>query len=145
MIGLFQNMIALSVQMGILIAFVVFFCKVMKKPYCIKGRYYLWLIIAVRLLIPINMEWIQIEDYIGAKNVFIQKEEEQPSHSGEEKTAQKPQVISEKPQSDISEEYIDDTKVSIEQKENESKKITSSHKKKQKSVAGKIQYFNRKK
>ena len=70
MIELFQNMVSLSFQIGILIGIVLLFSKRMKKPYQVVGRYCLWLVLALRLLIPVNMGWFQVEGVLEWEDTF---------------------------------------------------------------------------
>lgn len=62
MTEIFQNIFALSIQIGILIGIVLLLGCFTKKKYMAAGRYCLWLVLAVRLLIPINMGWVNIEE-----------------------------------------------------------------------------------
>lgn len=79
MIELFQNMVSLSFQIGILIGIVLLFSKRMKKPYQVVGRYCLWLVLALRLLIPVNMGWFQVEGVLEWEDTFYSEKEEEPS------------------------------------------------------------------
>ena len=86
MIEIFQNIVALSIQIGILIGIVLLLGYFTKKKYMAVGRYFLWLVLAVRLLIPINMGWVNIEELKqGMENFFVLGTEEQNT----EKTADK--------------------------------------------------------
>ena len=94
MIELFQNMVSLSFQIGILIGIVLLFSKRMKKPYQVVGRYCLWLVLALRLLIPVNMGWFQVEDVLGTKDTFYsEKEVEQSGASGNAAVVEKERSV----------------------------------------------------
>lgn len=78
MIEIFQNIFALSVQVGILIGIVLLLGHFVKRPYIAVGRYFLWLALALRLLIPINLEWMNIEELgQGVQNLWSSEKEEQ--------------------------------------------------------------------
>lgn len=78
MIEIFQNIFALSVQMGILIGIVLLLSHFVKRPYIAIGRYFLWLVLALRLLIPINLGWMNIEELgQGVQNFWSSEKEEQ--------------------------------------------------------------------
>lgn len=78
MIEIFQNIFALSMQIGILIGIVLLLGHFMKRPYMAVGRYFLWLVLALRLLIPINLEWVNIEELKqGVQNFWTSGKEEQ--------------------------------------------------------------------
>ncbi|MCI8409272.1 MAG: M56 family metallopeptidase/LCP family protein [Lachnospiraceae bacterium] len=62
MIEIFQLIFALSLQIGIVIGIVILLGYFVKKPYMAVGRYFLWLALAIRLLIPINLELVNIEE-----------------------------------------------------------------------------------
>lgn len=70
MIELFQDMVLLSFQIGLLIGIVLLFCRRTKRPYQVMGRYCLWLVLALRLLIPVNMEWFHLESVFGSEDTF---------------------------------------------------------------------------
>lgn len=94
MIELFQNMVSLSFQIGILIGIVLLFSRRMKRPYQVVGRYCLWLVLALRLLIPVNMGWFQVEDVLGTKDTFyLEKEVEQSGASGNAAVVQKERSV----------------------------------------------------
>lgn len=78
MIEIFQNILALSIQIGILIGIVLLLGHFVKRPYIAVGRYFLWLALALRLLIPINLEWMNIEELgQGVQNLWSSEKEEQ--------------------------------------------------------------------
>lgn len=79
MIALFQNMVALSLQIGVLIGIVLLFSRSMKKSYQIVGRYLVWLVLALRLLIPVNMGWFQLEDFQGISKEVLSEKQVEPS------------------------------------------------------------------
>lgn len=60
MIEIFQLILALSLQIGILIGIVLLSGHFVKRSYMAVGRYFLWLILAIRLLVPINLELVNI-------------------------------------------------------------------------------------
>lgn len=60
MIEIFQLILVLSLQIGILIGIVLLFGHFVKRPYMAVGRYFLWLVLAIRLLVPINLELVNI-------------------------------------------------------------------------------------
>lgn len=78
MIETVQNIIALSLQIGALIGIVLLLGYFVKKPYIAVGRYFLWLVLALRLLVPINLEWVHIEELKqGVQNFWVSGKEEQ--------------------------------------------------------------------
>lgn len=113
MIALFQNMVALSLQIGILIGIVLLFSRVMKKPYQIVGRYCLWLVLALRLLVPVNMGWFQVEDVLDLKDTFLSgKEVQQSADSGNAVVGQKVKSVPTEQRKD----HTDDGKMFTEQR-----------------------------
>lgn len=77
MIEIFQLIFALSLQMGILIGIVLLVRYFGKKPYMAAGRYFLWLVVALRLLIPINLEWVnlgQLGESVQSQNYIYSQE-----------------------------------------------------------------------
>ena len=51
---MFKTFIEISIAMSIVIIMVLLISKLLSKKYKIKWRYLIWLLIAIRLLIPIN-------------------------------------------------------------------------------------------
>lgn len=78
MIEIVQNIIALSLQIGVLIGIVLLLGHFVKKPYIAVGRYFLWLVLALRLLVPINLEWVHIEELKQSMHNFWVSEKEEP-------------------------------------------------------------------
>lgn len=62
MVELFQNVFALSLQIGLLIAIAVGIRRLGRKRYFAAGYYFFWMFLAVRLLFPMNMEWITLQE-----------------------------------------------------------------------------------
>lgn len=121
MITLFQNMVALSLQIGVLIGIVLLFSRHLKKSYQIAGRYFLWLVFAFRLLIPVNMGWFQLEHFTSVSEEFVtEKKVEQSINEELAKTWQANLDSEQRQQTQNTSQKqvcIQDTKVSPKQNE----------------------------
>ena len=94
MTEIFQNIFALSIQIGILIGIVLLLGCFTKKKYMAAGRYFLWLVLAVRLLIPINMGWVNMEELKqGMENCFSLEMEEQTVEEMADKNLSNPKNV----------------------------------------------------
>ncbi|MGN0624669.1 MAG: M56 family metallopeptidase [Oscillospiraceae bacterium] len=65
MTDLFGNLIRVTLSMSVLIAFVLFCTPFLKKRYSAGWRYWVWMVIAIRLLIPFQMPAIALPDLSG--------------------------------------------------------------------------------
>lgn len=54
--NLFLNVIAISLSTSLIIIFLLIFAPFLNKRYAIKWKYLIWVVIAVRLIIPFNMD-----------------------------------------------------------------------------------------
>lgn len=54
--NLFLNVIAISLSSSLIIIFLLIFAPFLNKRYAIKWKYLIWVVIAVRLIIPFNMD-----------------------------------------------------------------------------------------
>lgn len=54
--NLFLNVIAISLSLSPIIIFLLIFAPFLNKRYAIKWKYLIWVVIAVRLIIPFNMD-----------------------------------------------------------------------------------------
>ena len=54
--NLFLNVIAISISTSLIIIFLLIFAPFLNKRYAIKWKYLMWVVIAVRLIIPFNID-----------------------------------------------------------------------------------------
>ncbi len=54
--NLFLNVIAISLSTSLIIIFLLIFARFLNKRYAIKWKYLIWVVIAVRLIIPFNVD-----------------------------------------------------------------------------------------
>lgn len=59
---IFANVLQVSIGMSLVIGILLIFLPRLRKRYEVKWCYYIWLMIAIRLLIPINLQWTQGEN-----------------------------------------------------------------------------------
>lgn len=57
MVNLFIDIIELSIPVSVLIAVLLAFSPLLKRAYVAKWRYYMWLFVAVRLLLPFHLNF----------------------------------------------------------------------------------------
>ena len=55
MVGLFANLMRVTLTMSALAALILFCTPLLKKRYSASWRYWVWMVITVRLLIPFQM------------------------------------------------------------------------------------------
>lgn len=125
MIEIVQNIIALSLQIGVLIGIVLLLGHFVKKPYIAVGRYFLWLALALRLLVPINLEWVHIEELKQSMQNFWVSEKEEPiieKVSQEDNTHNKAKMVQETHKEDNSLDVQSAKKVEGRKKVQESEK-----------------------
>lgn len=53
---LFLNVVAISISTSLIIIFLLIFAPFLNKRYAIKWKYLIWIVIAMRLIIPFNMD-----------------------------------------------------------------------------------------
>ncbi|HHV98641.1 MAG TPA: hypothetical protein GXX36_03550 [Clostridiaceae bacterium] len=53
--NIFENIIEISLSVSVVIALLIVLSKVLDKNYTAKWRYWVWLILAIRLIIPVNI------------------------------------------------------------------------------------------
>lgn len=59
---IFANVLQVSIGMSLVIGILLAFLPRLRKRYEVKWCYYIWFMIAIRLLIPINLQWTQGEN-----------------------------------------------------------------------------------
>ena len=65
MVGLFANLMRVTLTMSALAALILFCTPLLKKRYSASWRYWVWMVITVRLLIPFQMPAIELPDLSG--------------------------------------------------------------------------------
>ena len=65
MVGLFANLMRVTLNMSALAALILFCTPLLKKRYSAGWRYWVWMVITVRLLIPFQMPAIELPDLSG--------------------------------------------------------------------------------
>ena len=65
MVGLFANLMRVTLNMSALAALILFCTPLLKKRYSASWRYWVWMVITVRLLIPFQMPAIELPDLSG--------------------------------------------------------------------------------